>query len=217
MHSSLQCPFSITLHNVPAVTEETSCTPRPANLAIRWPEPKKLICWVVVSAVFLELHSWNNFHSLFIYLFIYLQNHILESLSRNEKFRAFVFLCIKCTAGKQKKNNMWFIGILICFKPAKPTEFPRQPLRVKAHQRKKMKKKKKKEFHVTWGAFTVASEATVGRCTEKMSLPPCSVSVPVVLSNSDWSKRAEIKPMLEASLGIMRFMNRPRVCVALES
>lgn len=84
---------------------------------------------------------------LFIYLFIYLQNHILESLSRNEKFRAFVFLCIKCTAGKQKKkNNMWFIGILICFKPAKLTEFPRQPLRVKAHQRKKMKKKKKKSF-----------------------------------------------------------------------
>lgn len=168
------------------------------------------ISWIVIIALLKQF-------PLFIYLFIHLQNHILESLSRNEKFRASVFLCIKCTAGKQKKNNMWFIGILICFKPAKPTEFPRQPLRVKAHQRKKMKKKKKKEFHVTWGAFTVASEATVGRCTEKMSLPPCSVSAPVVLSNSDWSKRAEIKPMLEASLGIMRFMNRPRVCVALES
>lgn len=171
MLSSLQCPFSITLHNVPAVTEETSCTPRPANLAIRWPEPKKLICWVVVSAVFLELHSWNNFHSLFIYLFIFKITFLNPYLEMRNSGLLF-FFCIKCTAGKQKKNNMWFIGILICFKPAKPTEFPRQPLRVKAHQRKKMKKKKKKEFHVTWGAFTVASEATVGRCTEKMSLPP---------------------------------------------
>lgn len=216
MHSSLQCPFSITLHNVPAVTEETSCTPRPANLAIRWPEPKKLICWVVVSAVFLELHSWNNFHSLFIYLFIYLQNHILESLSRNEKFRASVFLCIKCTAGKQKKkNNMWFIGILICFKPAKLTEFPRQPLRVKAHQRKKMKKKK--SFMSREEHSQLRLKLPLGAARRKWVCPRCSVSVPVVLSNSDWSKRAEIKPMLEASLLIMRFMNRPRVCVALES
>lgn len=146
MLSSLQCPFSITLHNVPAVTEETSCTPQPANLAIRWPEPKKLICWVVVSAVFLELlssHSWNNFHSLFIYLFIFKITFLNPYLEMRNSGLLF-FLCIKCTAGKQKKNNMWFIGILICFKPAKPTEFPRQPLRVKAHQRKKMKKKKKR-------------------------------------------------------------------------
>lgn len=108
---------------------------------------------------------------LFIYLFIFKITFLNPYLEMRNSGLLF-FLCIKCTAGKQKKNNMWFIGILICFKPAKPTEFPRQPLRVKAHQRKKMKKKKKKEFHVTWGAFTVASEATVGRCTEKMSLPP---------------------------------------------
>lgn len=174
MHSSLQCPFSITLHNVPAVTEETSYTPRPANLAIRWPEPKKLICWVILSAVFLELlssHSWNNFHSLFIYLFIFKITFLNPYLEMRNSGLLFFYVLNVLQANK-KKNNMWFIGILICFKPAKLTEFPRQPLRVKAHQRKKMKKKKKKEFHVTWGAFTVASEATVGRCTEKMSLPP---------------------------------------------
>lgn len=153
---------------------------------------------------------------LFIYLFIFKITFLNPYLEMRNSGLLFFYVLNVLQANK-KKNNMWFIGILICFKPAKLTEFPRQPLRVKAHQRKKMKKKKKKEFHVTWGAFTVASEATVGRCTEKMSLPPCSVSAPVVLSNSDWSKRAEIKPMLEASLGIMRFMNRPRVCVALES
>lgn len=48
--------------------------------------------------------------------------------------------------------------------------------------------------------------------TEKMSLPFCSVSV-IAVSNSYWSKRAEIKPMLEASLGITECMNTLYECV----
>lgn len=217
MHSSLQCPFSITLHNVPAVTEETSYTPRPANLAIRWPEPKKLICWVILSAVFLELlssHSWNNFHSLFIYLFIFKITFLNPYLEMRNSGLLFFYVLNVLQANK-KKNNMWFIGILICFKPAKPTEFPRQPLRVKAHQRKKMKKKK--SFMSREEHSQLRLKLPLGAARRKWVCPRCSVSVPVVLSNSYWSKRAEIKPMLEASLLIMRFMNRPRVCVALES
>lgn len=153
---------------------------------------------------------------LFIYLFIFKITFLNPYLEMRNSGLLFFYVLNVLQANK-KKNNMWFIGILICFKPAKLTEFPRQPLRVKAHQRKKMKKKKKKSFMSREEHSQLRLKLPLGAARRKWVCPRCSVSVPVVLSNSYWSKRAEIKPMLEASLLIMRFMNRPRVCVALES
>lgn len=105
MHYSLQCPFSITLHNVPAVLEKLHTHQglpiwRYADLSQRnW-----YAGWLYLR-YFLNCYHRTPETICTVYLFIF-KSHILDSLSGNEKFRGFFYVWNKLQANKQTKKTM---------------------------------------------------------------------------------------------------------------